>query len=183
MRALALVVVAGCVPYVIPPATIDFGAQYLSARGARTEVHADVGYSAMSLTRGRMDRNWDATLSGSFDRSEYRNTFGLAAAGGAVLHPWGLVHEDTANRLLIEGVGRWTTDGTALGARIAIEHAAFYDGSADDPNNSGYAYGEGGIGLYLETDRWSIDGSPSWSFTAGLMVRAPVVVGVTCCVH
>lgn len=175
-----LVVCGSCVPYAVPPATVDVGGQRLSANGARTQIHADVGFAPLQLVRGTMDRAWDATLSGSFDRSESRNRFGLAAAGGLVLHPWGLFEDEVANRLLVQAVARWTTDGEAIGARIGLEHSVFTHGEVTSSNAGGVTHGEGGIGLYLEADRWTIDGA-SWGITAGVTFRVPAMAGIACC--
>ncbi len=182
-RGLACIaVLTGCMPYALPPVTGDVGPARSSSRGSRTGVHAEVGFAPLQLTRGQIDRPWDATLSGSFDRID-RDEWGVAAAAGPVLHPWGRFADEVANRLLIQAVGRWTTEGIGAGVRATVEYAKFVDGASSDSNGGAYGFGEAAIGLYAETARWSFDGTAGWTVTAGVTLRVPAMVGIACCFH
>lgn len=172
-------------PFVVPPFTGDLGVTRSTANGARTGLHADVGFAPLQLSPRFLHRPWDATLAGSFDHASHA-VWGLAVAGGPILHPWGDDPElDTTNRLLPQLVGRVTTEGTAAGVRLAVEHVGFTRGP--EPGNGEVAtqYGEAAIGLYVETVYQHPDAMApnSWTVTAGVTLRSPVLAGVSCCIR
>jgi hypothetical protein len=178
---LGLAVVPACVPFALPPVTGDVGV----AHNSRTGIHADVGFAPLQLSSSYLHRPWDATLSGSFDRITH-DEWGLAVAGGPVLHPWGDdLSDDATNRLLPQLVGRLTTDGTAVGARVAIEHSVFTTGANGDDKAWVSMHGETAFGLYFEADYVRPDAMPTneWSISFGLTLRTPALVGVSCCLN
>jgi hypothetical protein len=178
---VVVVFVTGCMPYVIPPVTGNLGATYSSERASRTSLHVDAGLSPVQLVRGQTHRRWDATVSGSLDR-ESSNVWGAAVAAGPIFHPWGKLDEERTARVLPQLVGRWTTEGRAVGVRFGVERAAFV---VPDESKDGSHWGELGFGLYAEVDYMRPDdmrGDTRWMFTVGLSVRLPVMAGVACCI-
>jgi len=179
---LALAVAPACVPFAVPPVTGDVGVAHTFASDSRTGVHADVGFAPLQLSSDSLHRPWDATLSGSFDRAAAHDAWGLAVAGGPVLHPWGDdLSDDATNRLLPQLVGRLTTDGTAVGARVAIEHSVFTTSANADNNALVSMHGETAFGLYLEADYVHPDTMPAneWSVSLGLTLRTPALAGIS----
>jgi hypothetical protein len=169
-------------PYVIPPVTGNVGATYSTARASRTALHVDAGLSPVQLVRGQTHRKWDATVSASLDR-ETSNEWGAAIAAGPILHPWGKLDDERTARVLPQLVGRWTTEGRAVGVRVGVERAAFV--APDDDAKGATGWGEVGFGLYAEASYVRPDDmrdDPRWAFTVGLSVRLPVMAGVACCI-
>lgn len=181
---VALVLVTGCMPYAIPPVTANVGATRSTERGTRTGVHVDAGLSPMQLVRGQVHRAWDATLSGSLDR-EHDNTWGVAVAGGPILHPWGRLDVERSARVLPQIVGRWTTRNRSIGVRLGVERVAFGAGSSRGGGQAGAGWGELGIGLYAEAARVrphdEMD-ADYWMATFGVIVRVPAMAGMACCI-
>src|SRR6185503_9455290 len=106
----ALAPLCGCLPFAVPPTTASVGAVHGTATSALAGVHTDVGFSPLQLSPDQHQRVWDATVSGSYEHIGNRDVWGLAAAGGPVLYPWGADPDDTITRVLPQVVGRWTTD-------------------------------------------------------------------------
>jgi hypothetical protein len=179
MLHASLLIVAGCVPFAAPPITAAVGVNRGTAMHAVAGFHADVGLSPAQLSPSLQHRSWDLTLSGSYDRRDRNvDTWGLAFAGGAVLHPWG--EDDTAadaSRLLPQLVGRWTTLGHGLGIRVVIEHSQFTSGEFDRRNAQGVKHGELAIGCYVEAGR-QLGEVAEWSATIGLVLRMPALAGI-----
>ena len=183
---VVLVLVTACVPYAVPPITADLGASRTTERGTRTGLHVNAGFSPMHFSQAQSrTRMWDATIGGSFDREANRDTWGASLAAGPVLYPWGREAKRTSvDRFLPQLVGRWTTDGTALGVRLALERAIFANGSGTGDGNGFAGYGEGAFGFYVEADlRRGDDMSHEreWAVTAGITLRSPAIAGVVCC--
>ena len=168
-RPLWVVIATGCVPFAAPPLTASVGT------GTPARVHVDAGFSPLQLPPDQHHRAWDATLSGSFDRDDRdnRNAWGVAAAGGPMFYPW-----SDETRLIPEVVGRWTTLGYALDARLAIEISRFTTGEFASKDVAGVAHGEYGIGGYVEAGRLFGD-DRAWTATIGVMLRLPAALGVT----
>jgi hypothetical protein len=182
--ALLVLACAACVPYAVPPVTVDVGAARASANGARTGVHVDAGVTPMQLMPSQLRRPWDATLAASFDRASH-NAWGASLAAGPAFYPWPDPEEGVAYRLLAEAVGRWTTDGEAAGLRVTLERVAFVRPD-DHAHGDGQGYGEGALGAFAELDRtWSAEpgGARGWTLIGGLSVRVPFLAGVACCFH
>lgn len=182
MKSLILVFLAGCMPYVIPPVTANAGATFSTERASRTALHVDAGLSPIQLVRGQTHRRWDATVSGSLDR-ESSNVWGAAIAAGPILHPWGKLDEERSARVLPQLVGRWTTDGRAVGVRVGVERAAFI--APDESMKHGTGWGELGFGLYAEASYVrpdDMEDDPRWAVTLGVSIRLPVMAGVACCI-
>jgi hypothetical protein len=178
MRFIVLVVPAcGCLPFATPPTTASVGAVHDTASSSFAGVHTDVGFSPLQLSPSLHLRTWDATVSGSFERVGTRDTWGLAAAGGPVLYPWGADDADAIVRVLPQLVARWTTDGVGVAARVVIERADFTEGEVERKGLDAYAHGELAIGCYLEAGR-QLDGIDEWSATIGLVLRLPAAVGL-----
>jgi len=153
------------------------GAVHGTAGSSLAGVHTDVGFSPVQLSHDQHERTWDATVSGSFERVGTRDTWGLAAAGGPVLYPWGADDPDAIVRVLPQLVARWTTDGVGVAARVVIERADFTEGEVQRRDLDAYAHGELAIGCYLEAGR-QFDGVDEWSATIGLVLRLPAAVGL-----
>jgi hypothetical protein len=175
-----LALAAGCVPYAIPPATVDVGGLRSTEQGTRTGIHVDAGFSPMQLMPTQFNRRWDAMLAGSFDRFGSHNTWGGAVAAGPIFFPFPVNNPDARVRLLPQVIGRLSTDASSIGARVAIEYVTFTSGSASDSNGGGVSYGEAAIGGYIESGYRSDD---ELVITAGLTLRIPVIAGVSCCLH
>ena len=173
---LVLVLLGGCLPFALPPVTATVGATHDTASTSLAGVHTDVGFSPFQLSPSLHQRAWDATVSGSFERQGTRDIWGLAAAGGPVLYPWGVDGDDWLDRVLPQLVARWTTDGYGIDARIEIEHAEFADGEIDGKDIGGYARGEFAIGVYAEAGR-QFEGIAAWTATIGLVLRLPAAAG------
>ncbi|HEY4057191.1 MAG TPA: hypothetical protein VGM39_11315 [Kofleriaceae bacterium] len=171
---IALALVAGCMPYAIPPASVDLGATRSTEDGSRTGLHVDVGLSPMQVMPTQVDRRWDAVLLGSFDRMGTRDSWGGALAVGPTFFPMPVTDPDSRLRLLPQVIGRLTTEASSVGARVVLEYATFTNGTGKD----GYAYGEAAIGGYLEGSYRSDD---ELVMTIGLTVRVPILAGVACC--
>jgi hypothetical protein len=174
-----VLVLTGCMPYVIPPVTGTVGATHSTARGTRTGVHVDAGLSPVQLVRGQMHRRWDATVSASFDH-EAHSTWGAAIAAGPVLHPWGTPRDERSARLMPQLVGRLTTENRAIALRLAAERTWFASGD-DRSEEGGLAWGEVAIGFYAEAAYVKPDGARDdahWMFSAGVAFRLPAMVGV-----
>jgi hypothetical protein len=175
VKAFIFVVLAGCMPYALPPVNGNVGATRTTENGARTGLHAELGVAPMQLVDGQLRRRWDATLSGSYDRMGTHDAWGVAVVGGPIVYPFG-VDRHTADRLLPQLVGRWTTETMSAGVRLTAERALFARGSGD----SSVAFGEGAIGFYVEAD-YQRDGE--YFVHAGLAMRIPAIAGVACCIH
>src|ERR1051325_4486926 len=144
MRWMCALLLAGCVPFAVPPATASVGAVHTSTMQAPIGVHADVGLSPVQVMTGQQHRWWDATLSGSFEHVDRnRDAWGAALAAGPVLHPWGIEPTDTVSlRVLPQLVARWTTTGYALDARVEVERSDFADRMYTSKDAACYARGE-----------------------------------------
>jgi hypothetical protein len=178
MKLLLLTALTGCMPYVLPPVTADVGPSRSSERGSRTNLHVNVGYSPLHFSRATA-RHFDATVGGSYDREAGDSIWGVSASAGPVFRPW--PHAPSVDRILPQLVGRWTTEGTAVGVRIALERATFAEFENSSSGNSvSSSYGEAAIGFYLETDLRFRD-EREWMVTVGLTLRIPATAGVACC--
>lgn len=178
MKYLLLALVTGCMPYALPPVTADLGPSRSSERGSRTGLHANVGFSPLHFSRATR-RPFDATIGASYDHEGGKNLWGASASAGPVFQPW---PGPSLDRLLPQIVGRWSTDGTALGVRVALERATFTSGRSSDHNGGAYRYGEAAFGFYLEADVRFRD-EREWMVTGGIAVRIPAIFGVACCLH
>jgi hypothetical protein len=173
---VCLAIVSGCVPYVLPPIRGQAGVIDTGAAGSRAGLHAEIGAAPLQLIHDQMDRRWDATIPGSFDHTD-RTAWGAAIAAGPVVGQW-TSHEVT-RRVLVEGVGRWTTEGRAGGLRGTYEWSTFVDGSATDS----YGFGEAAFGFYVEAGAWDLPDGSSWMVTAGISLRSPLLAGLACCLE
>jgi len=182
-RLVALTMMTGCMPYVLPPATGAMGAQRTLEAGERARVHAELGVSPFQLSPRLLNRAFDATVSATFDRATH-NAWGAAVAAGPVLHPWpAWSKRDVTTRLAPQLVGRWNTDGRAAALRISVERAAFYAEGNQAVDASGAIYGEGAIGLYVEAGmQWPEMDERGWSLGVGVTLRMPAAAGIACCV-
>lgn len=173
---VGLVLASGCVPYALPPVRGQVGVIGTTAAGSRDGLHAEVGVAPLQLVSSQLDRQWDVTVSGSFDHTD-RVAWGAAVAAGPVVYQWAPPSGEALRRVLVEAVGRWTTEGFGGGARATYEWSRFIDGDSA----SGRAYGEAAIGLYVETGEWSLAGDTAWVLSAGISLRSPVLAGLACC--
>jgi hypothetical protein len=171
---VCVAICSGCVPYVLPPVRGQVGVIATGAAGSRAGVHADVGVAPLQLVRDQLDRRWDVTVAGSFDHTD-RTAWGASIAAGPVVQQ--SQSEDVVRRVLIEAVGRWTTDGLGGGARATFEWSKFVDGDSTDQ----YGFGEAAFGVYVETGAASVPDGTAWMISVGISLRTPVLAGLACC--
>ncbi len=144
-----------------------------------------MGANPLGLDRDLLERPFDFTVGYVLDsgRSQQQGGY-LDVAAFAYRTHWG----DGMLRLALHGQGRLLYDhdvhelGESGVAQISFEYAAFTNGPFDSTNGDGgffgYAWGEAGVGLYLEGAYSAIGPERIWSAGGGLIMRTPAMAGV-----
>ena len=88
-------------------------------------------------------------------------------------------------RLLVDPVSRKVGWGASV--RATFEFASFTSLDTFGTSSSrgflvGVAYGEIGVGAFVDMSYHSLDQLRGWTVTAGLSLRLPAAVGAICCV-
>ncbi len=199
VAAVALAIAqAGCVaaPFALPPTQLEVGSGWrdpgVRAGGRDAPLDARVGLSPLGFSPQMMTRDVDFSAGYMYQYGRHRTIEGGWLDGGGKLAS-ARRGARTVGRLSAHGQIRLlaANDSTVLGRgaafRVLGELVSFADGPFDDTGPDGgvfgYAYGEGGAGIYAETSYADIGGTPIWTATAGLVFRLPILAGVAwaCC--
>jgi hypothetical protein len=153
---------------------------------SRPALQVEAGIAPLQFARSQLHRKWDATLWGTYEYDK-RDTWGAAFGIGPIINR-GSENSKYARRITPQVIGRITTEGRAVGARVTLEAASFFDGEFANSGDKGFfmgaGYGEWGLGLYLETLYQERNmRANGLSATAGLSVRLPALIGIACCMH
>jgi hypothetical protein len=190
LLALYASLLAGCVPFALPPASLQAGA------GARSQREAGVGSTDTALQL----RATITPLSGLEAFQARRTEFGVGgfidtSPGGvqqgafleAGLFPVVMPLEGKAVRVSPRLQGRLLYDpdhrafGQGAALQLQVDVVSFTDGSFNSTGNGsgafGVAHGEAGVGIYIEGSVAEPRGERLASVGGGLIIRMPAMAG------
>ena len=179
--AAVIVTGAGCViPFVIPPLRGEVGAASQLAGKEPTSLQIAAGAHLASGTQ-RDDQRFD--IGAGYIRAQSADT---TAQG---IYVDGALFVSRSRRVRTAAGARgellWMPMGTALAAKLRLDHELFGTGQSDFQSHdrcgvaSGKHIGTAALGLFAEAGpTWLPGGDTAWTASAGITLRLPTAVGV-----
>jgi len=185
---LACVLQAGCLPVALPPIGSSAGGG-ISGTGNRTDSVAaiDVKVRPLAAMGSARKRPIDVGAGVAFEASGAFVRYGPALdvrtypiAGALSEKVRGRIGAGVEGRVLLDDHGAVGPSGALY---LTAELAGWTDGDCSTSSSRngvlfGCYYGESGVGLRVQGSRGFIESQQIWTFTVGLEIRIPLLVGI-----
>ncbi len=181
---------AGCIamPYGVPPTRVDLatGVRDTSTQGIDVPGAVHVGFFPLAFDPGFLGRRVDLGLGYLFEGGDVREIHGAYLEGTLAFYrrytKRGIIRIDGGAQLRLLYDPQSPDLGRGMALRVALEYAQFasgsYGGLDHDGGAFGVAFGEAGIGGFVEGGYGQFAVDNVFQLMLGVQIRLPATVGI-----